>query len=103
MRPFVAQRGCIPRGPVCLIREHQVMDEDFAAYWDQEAATFDQARHKAANRTDLSFRLGDAASPPLPSASYDVVLSRHVLWVIPDPAESLRLWCDLLTPTAGWC
>jgi SAM-dependent methyltransferase len=40
----------------------------------------------------------DASVPPLDPASYDVVLSRHVLWAMPDPATALRRWQDLLTP-----
>ena len=30
---------------------------------------------------------GDAFAPPLPAATYDVVLGRHVLWALPDPVE----------------
>jgi RimJ/RimL family protein N-acetyltransferase/protein-L-isoaspartate O-methyltransferase len=43
------------------------------------------------------FVRADASAPPLDPASYDVVLSRHVLWVMPDPAAALARWQDLLT------
>ncbi|ROR89969.1 GNAT family N-acetyltransferase [Nocardioides aurantiacus] len=43
-------------------------------------------------------RTGDAADPPLDAASYDVVLCRHVLWALPDPATALRRWVSLLVP-----
>jgi SAM-dependent methyltransferase len=43
--------------------------------------------------------VGDAAAPPLPAATYEVVLCRHVLWALPDPAAALARWVDLLTPT----
>ncbi|CAN5164851.1 class I SAM-dependent methyltransferase [soil metagenome] len=46
-----------------------------------------------------SFVVGDAAEPALPPASYEVVLCRHVLWALPDPAAALKRWRDLLTPT----
>ncbi|NUT99431.1 MAG: class I SAM-dependent methyltransferase [Saccharothrix sp.] len=53
------------------------------------------ARAKA---PDAHFTVGDAATPPYPPASADVVLARHVLWALPDPAEALRAWVSLLRP-----
>lgn len=44
------------------------------------------------------FSLADAAEPPLPSASFDAVLCRHVLWAMPDPTAALERWIDLLAP-----
>lgn len=49
-----------------------------------------------AGHTSARFQLGDAAVPDLPPASFDVVLSRHVLWAMPDPAAALRRWTALL-------
>lgn len=46
----------------------------------------------------VRFAVADAATPPLTRASADVVLARHVLWAMPDPAAALRLWLDLLVP-----
>jgi SAM-dependent methyltransferase len=40
--------------------------------------------------------VGDASSPALADATYDVVFSRHVVWALPDPAAALRRWLDLL-------
>jgi SAM-dependent methyltransferase len=42
---------------------------------------------------------GDAANPPLKTGVFDVVLSRHVLWAMPDPAAALQTWIELLTPS----
>ena len=42
--------------------------------------------------------VGDAAAPVLERAAYDVVLSRHVLWVMPDPMIAFGRWVDLLKP-----
>ena len=44
------------------------------------------------------FLQGDAAVPPYPRASCDVVLARHVLWALPDPAAALNRWVELLRP-----
>jgi SAM-dependent methyltransferase len=44
------------------------------------------------------FVRGDASRPPCAPASADVVLARHVLWALPDPAAALRTWVSLLRP-----
>jgi SAM-dependent methyltransferase len=45
-----------------------------------------------------AFVVADATRPPLPLGSFDVVLSRHVLWALPDPAAAFVRWCELLLP-----
>lgn len=57
------------------------------------------AERKAAGVAGVRFVQADAFDPPLSAASYDVVLCRHVLWAMPDPAVALRRWLRLLTPT----
>ena len=58
-----------------------------------------RARVKAVGIDPLPvFVVADAANPPLPAASFDVVLARHVLWAMPDPAASLAKWIQLLAP-----
>lgn len=47
------------------------------------------------------FALGDATNPLLEPGSYDVVLSRHVLWAMPDPTRAFTRWVDLLAPSTG--
>jgi len=46
----------------------------------------------------VTVRDGDAAEPGLAPASADVVLCRHVLWAMPDPAAALANWIELLAP-----
>ena len=65
---------------------------------DFSAAMVERAGAKAGERADVSFALGDAAEPPLAAGMYDVVLCRHVLWALPDPAAALSRWVELLTP-----
>ncbi len=57
-----------------------------------------RARAKAGTFPGMSFAVGDASAPDLPPATYDVVLCRHVLWALPDPAAALARWIDLLLP-----
>jgi SAM-dependent methyltransferase len=40
----------------------------------------------------------DAATPPWPPASFDVVMTRHVLWAMDDPDAALTRWLTLLSP-----
>ena len=46
----------------------------------------------------VTVREGDAATPGLAPASVDVVLCRHVLWALPDPALVVRRWVSALRP-----
>ncbi|MER5980332.1 class I SAM-dependent methyltransferase [Streptomyces sp. NPDC001857] len=64
---------------------------------DLSPAMLGRAREKLAGR-DAVFLLGDAAAPPVGERRFDVVLVRHVLWALPDPARALRHWRDLLRP-----
>ncbi|MEV1022683.1 class I SAM-dependent methyltransferase [Streptomyces sp. NPDC050264] len=85
--------GC-GTGSVSLLaaeRGHRVTGVDFAPNM------VERARQKLAGH-DAEFLVGDAASPPVPAASYDAVLARHVLWALPDPAVALRHWVTLLRP-----
>lgn len=63
---------------------------------DLSPAMVELARAKAGDRCTVV--VGDAADPPLARAAYDVVLCRHVLWALPDPAAALHRWVDLLVP-----
>ncbi len=57
------------------------------------------ARAKAAAAgVPVEFRPGDAAEPPFAPASSDVVLARHVLFMLPDPTAALERWIRLLRP-----
>ncbi|MFF9818817.1 class I SAM-dependent methyltransferase [Streptomyces sp. NPDC014006] len=64
---------------------------------DSAPAMLERARAKLAGR-DAQFLLGDAAAPPVGERAYDVVLVRHVLWTLPEPARVLAHWGQLLRP-----
>ncbi|MFC4590714.1 class I SAM-dependent methyltransferase [Sphaerisporangium corydalis] len=59
-----------------------------------------RARHKLATAGfDVQTLVGDASDPPAEAgSSFDVVLSRHLLWTLPDPEGALRRWTRLLRP-----
>jgi SAM-dependent methyltransferase len=59
----------------------------------------EQARRKlAAAGVPGRFLVGDAAVPPTGAELFDVVLSRHLVWTLPDPEAALREWTTRLRP-----
>ncbi|MYX10284.1 methyltransferase domain-containing protein [Streptomyces sp. SID8375] len=64
---------------------------------DRSEGMIARARTKLAGR-EAAFLVGEAAEPPVGERRFDVVLVRHVLWALPDPAAALRRWAGLLTP-----
>jgi SAM-dependent methyltransferase len=52
----------------------------------------------AAMALPVVFEQGDAAQPPYAPASCDVIVARHVLWALPQPAAALHQWTSLLRP-----
>ncbi len=44
------------------------------------------------------FRTGDAESPPFNPGSFDAIVSRHVLWTLPNPEVAIKSWAGLLKP-----
>jgi len=66
---------------------------------DLSPAMIAQARAKAAAAGQaISFQVMDAAQPSLAPGQFDVVVCRHLLWALPEPAAVLRRWAALLRP-----
>jgi SAM-dependent methyltransferase len=55
-----------------------------------------RATTKVGSFPATSFVVGDASDPPLTEGAYDVVLCRHVLWALPEPAAAMARWARLL-------
>ncbi|MFI8816690.1 MULTISPECIES: trifunctional class I SAM-dependent methyltransferase/NUDIX hydrolase/VOC family protein [unclassified Streptomyces] len=64
---------------------------------DRSPRMAEQARAKLAG-TGSEVLVGDAADPPLGDRRFDVIVARHVVWLLPDPAAALRHWFGLLKP-----
>jgi SAM-dependent methyltransferase len=59
----------------------------------------EQARRKFSGAgLAARFVVGDAAVPLMGGERFDVVLSRHVVWTLPDPAAALREWVGRVRP-----
>jgi ubiquinone/menaquinone biosynthesis C-methylase UbiE len=74
-------------------RGHRVTGIDFAP------AMLAEARRKAAERgVSIRFEEGDAEKLPFASGSFDLVISRHVLWTLPHPEGAVQEWIRVLRP-----
>jgi SAM-dependent methyltransferase len=87
----IADLGC---GTGTLTR--LLVDEGF----DVDGLDFSPEMIKRAREKvpEARFVVGDAADPALEPSAYDAVLSRHVLWAMPDPAAAFAKWIGLLKP-----
>src|SRR6516165_11406527 len=74
-------------------RGHRVTGVDFAP------AMLAEARRKAAERTvAVRFEEADAEHLPFPPGSFDLAISRHVLWTLPHPDAAVDEWIRVLRP-----
>lgn len=66
---------------------------------DTSLAMLDRVRAKMdATGFSIPFHQMDASRPDFPHRSFDVVLSRHVLWMFDDYPAVLERWVSLLRP-----
>ena len=72
---------------------HSVTGVDFS---EQMLAT---AREKAKEMNlNIDFRVENAESLNDRDGTYDLVMARHVIWTLPDPARAIREWLRVLRP-----
>lgn len=93
----VVDLGCGTGSLAVLLAEHghRVRGTDLAPAMVAAA----RAKADAAGVADrVTVVEGDAGHPSYEPGSADVVLCRHVLWALPDPAAALATWGRLLRP-----
>jgi ubiquinone/menaquinone biosynthesis C-methylase UbiE len=74
-------------------RGHRVIGVDFAP------SMLAEARRKAAERAiSIRFEHGDAEQLGFASRSFDLVITRHVLWTLPHPEAAIDEWIRVLRP-----
>ena len=74
-------------------RGHRVTGVDFAP------AMLAEARRKAtAYGGQVRFEEADAEQLPFPPSSFDLAISRHVLWTLPHPEAAIDAWIRVLRP-----
>jgi ubiquinone/menaquinone biosynthesis C-methylase UbiE len=66
---------------------------------DWSEAMLERARAKATSRgRAIRFHLGDAESTLEPDDSYDVIVTRHLVWTLVDPKACFAEWLRVLKP-----
>jgi ubiquinone/menaquinone biosynthesis C-methylase UbiE len=74
-------------------RGHRVTGVDFAP------SMIAQARKKAAERQAvIRYEEADAEQLPFAAASFDMAVSRHLLWTLPHPDRAMDEWIRVLRP-----
>src|SRR5215831_11876149 len=74
-------------------RGHRVTAVDFAP------AMLAAARRKAAERgASIRFEEADAEQLPFAAGSFDLAISRHLLWTLPHPEAAIDEWIRVLRP-----
>jgi len=74
-------------------RGHRVTGIDFAP------AMLAEARRKAVERgASIRFEEADAEQLPFSSGSFDLAVSRHLLWTLPHPEAAIDEWIRVLRP-----
>jgi ubiquinone/menaquinone biosynthesis C-methylase UbiE len=57
----------------------------------------ERARNKAKIRSrNITFRIGDAENTMEPDDHYDVIINRHLVWTLVDPASAFAEWLRVL-------
>ena len=74
-------------------RGHRVAGLDFAPQMLAEAR-----RKAAAQGVAVRFEEGDAEQLPFAEGSFDLVMTRHVLWTLPHPEQAIDEWIRVLRP-----
>jgi SAM-dependent methyltransferase len=74
-------------------RGHRVSGIDFAPAMLAEAR-----RKSAAQGRSIRFEEADAEQLPFDPGSFDLVISRHVLWTLPHPEAAIDEWIRVLRP-----
>jgi len=64
---------------------------------DLAVQMIEAARRKAADaNAQIEFRVENVAALTDPAGTYDLVVARHVIWTLPDPARGVAQWLRVL-------
>ncbi len=65
--------------------------------WSETMLALARAKAKTRGR-DITFRMADAENTMEPDGSYDVIVTRHLVWTLVDPAACFAEWMRVLKP-----
>jgi SAM-dependent methyltransferase len=90
----VADMGC----GTGIMAEHLARLGDIVIAIDFAESRAAVARQRLATYPNIKVRVGDANAPPLEAGEVDAVISRNLLWLLPDPVSTVERWRDLVAP-----
>lgn len=94
-RPHILELGC---GTGVITLQLVKLGAEVVAV-DLGERMLGHARAKAAKAgAKVTFMFGDAEDPFMAGAGFDAVISRHLIWTLPDPAAALGRWLQVLKP-----
>jgi SAM-dependent methyltransferase len=95
----VVELGCGPRGYLELLADRVGQDGRIVAV-EYRATAVAKAQRLVRDRglSNVEIRRGDARASGLPRASFDLVVSRMVLFTVPRPEEIIAEACALVRP-----
>ncbi|MDP2355662.1 MAG: class I SAM-dependent methyltransferase, partial [Beijerinckiaceae bacterium] len=56
------------------------------------------SKHRDAIGRRVKFHLGDAENTMMPDSKFDAIVSRHLVWTLPDPEAAFQDWLRVLKP-----
>lgn len=65
---------------------------------ENAASRAELAKQRLARYPKAEVRLGDAVNPPIEQGEVDAVISRNLIWLLPDPLKAVQSWCRLTGP-----
>ena len=92
---MILDAGCGPAPVTRILADfgHQVTGVDIS--WQM----LTRARKvMGADSEKVSFMVGDVSNMPVADDTFDVVISRHLIWTLPEPQKAVKEWYRILKP-----
>lgn len=75
---------------------HHVTGIDLSEKMMEKGKTKAKKISDNSGKLDLEFKVGDAENPPFEGGIFDAVVTRHVLWTLPNPQKAVSGWARVL-------
>jgi len=92
---MILDAGCGPAPITRILTDlgHQVIGVDISVPMLAKAKEL-----MAEDFGEVSFMISDVSNMPFSDATIDLVISRHLIWTLPEPQKAVREWYRILKP-----